>query len=191
MKQLFSLIATAGVVVALAGPTQANEFEPQIKEAYGKLVASWLSDPAVISAVKAQNSKHAGLSAGDIDKMDKQWRSEKKAGGGDLVNTVLANELSKFLKGKKAASDGLITELFVTDNKGLNVGQRDVTSDYMQGDEAKWKKSYGAGPGALFIDEVEFDESSKSFQAQVSGTVVEGGKAIGAITVGMNVEKLQ
>ena len=35
------------------------------------------------------------------------------------------------------------------DNKGLNVGQSDVTSDYWQGDEAKWKKSYKMGAGAV------------------------------------------
>jgi uncharacterized phage infection (PIP) family protein YhgE len=37
----------------------------------------------------------------------------------------------------------------VKDNKGLNVGQSDVTSDYWQGDEAKWKKSYKMGAGAV------------------------------------------
>ena len=78
------------------------------------------------------------------------------------------------------------------DAKGLNVGTSDVTSDYMQGDEGKWQKTYLVGPDATFIDEVEFDESSKTFQSQVSTTVVDPatGKAIGAVTIGMNVEKL-
>ena len=77
------------------------------------------------------------------------------------------------------------------DNKGLNVGQSDMTSDYMQGDEAKWQKTFSQGAGVMFIDEVEFDESSKAFQSQASVTIVdESGKPIGAITVGVNVEKL-
>jgi hypothetical protein len=46
----------------------------------------------------------------------------------------------------------MITEMFVMDAKGLNVGQSDVTSDYWQGDEAKWQKTYGAGPGVVFVD---------------------------------------
>ena len=108
-----------------------------------------------------------------------------------MMKGVLGNALSKFLQGKKDASDGLITEMFVMDNKGMNVGQSDATSDYMQGDEGKWQKSYGAGAGAMFVDEVEFDDSTKSYQAQVSGTISDGGAAIGAITVGMNVENLQ
>ena len=70
------------------------------------------------------------------------------------------------------------------DMKGLNVGQSDVTSDYWQGDEAKWQKTYGVGPSAVLIDEVEFDDSSQTYQSQVSIAVV-------AVTVGVNVEMLE
>lgn len=180
------------VAVSLVSHTaSADNHAAKAKAAYEKYVAEWVNDPTVIEAVKAQNAKHASMSDADIDKLDKKWRAEKKAGGGAMISGVLANSLSKFLAGKKDASGGIITEMFVMDNKGMNVGQSDATSDYMQGDEAKWKKSYGAGPGALFVDKTKFDKSTKSFQAQVSGTIVDGGKAIGAITVGMNVEKLQ
>lgn len=85
-----------------------------------------------------------------------------------------------------------MTEVCIMDNKGLNVAVSDVTSDYMQGDEAKWQTTYGAGAGEIFIDEVEFDDSSETFQCQVSATVVDpdSGKAIGAVTFGINVEAL-
>jgi hypothetical protein len=169
---------------------QANDFEPQIKTYFEGKIKSWLNDPAVISAIKAQNEKNAALDEAAIDTLDKQWRAEAKAGGGDLVNGVLANALSKFLTEKKNASDKAISEVFVMDNKGLNVGQSDVTSDYMQGDEAKWQKTFGTGGEAVFIDDVEFDESSQTFQSQVSATIMDGGQAIGAITIGLNVESL-
>lgn len=193
MKVLQALVAasfiTGGIGVTSAN---ANEFEPQILDILNNQVKSWLSDPAVIEAVKAQNAEHANLSAGDIDGLDKQWRAEAKAGGGDLVNTVLGRDLSKFLTTKKDESNGVFSEIFVMDNKGLNVGQSDVTSDYMQGDEGKWQKTYSVGPDAVFVDEVEFDDSSQTFQSQVSTTVVDPatGSAIGAITLGINVENL-
>ncbi len=192
MRLIKFLLAAAAVTSISFGAltASAGEYDAQVKAAYEKHVAPWLNDPSVVNAIKAQNDKHASMDAAAIDKADKDWRAQKKAGGGAMVDAVLANPLSEFLKGKKAAAGGIITEMFVMDNKGMNVGQSDVTSDYMQGDEAKWKKSYGAGAGALFIDEVEFDDSTKSFQTQVSGTVSEGGTAIGAITIGMNVEKL-
>jgi hypothetical protein len=151
----------------------------------------WLSEAVVVDAVKAQNEKHASITEADIDKLDKDWRAQAKAGGGEMIDAALGNDLSKFLKSKKEGAGGKISEIFVMDNKGLNVGQSDVTSDYMQGDEAKWQKSYGAGPGAVFVDEIEFDDSSQAFQSQVSVTIVDGsGAAIGAITIGVNVEEL-
>ena len=186
---------TTFAVLVLAGATtsaSANDFAPQITKLLNEQIRPWLSDPAVVDAVKAQNLKTASLTDADIDKLDKQWRAEAKAGGGPLVQEVAAAPLSEFLKGKEAAAGGMISELFVMDAKGLNVGMSDVTSDYMQGDEAKWQKTYQVGPDAVFIDDVEFDESSKAFQSQVSATVVDPatGKAIGAITIGVNVEKL-
>ena len=104
---------------------------------------------------------------------------------------MLANELSDFLRDKQAGSGGTITEVFVMDNKGLNVGQSDVTSDYWQGDEGKWQKTYGMGPAAMFVDEVEKDESTQALQSQASVTIAdEAGNAIGAITVGIDLNKI-
>ena len=116
----------------------------------------------------------------------------RKKGGGALIDKTLANAASKVLKRLKAAHPDTVTEVFVMDNRGLNVGQSDVTSDYMQGDESKWQKTYAAGAGSIFIDEVEFDESTQKFQSQISATISDPatGKPIGAITVGLNIESL-
>lgn len=185
-------VVAALVIAATPVVAHANDFAPQITKVYAEQIKPWLSDPAVVDAVKAQNAKTSALGEAEIDKLDKQWRVEAKGGGGPLVNEVASSKLSAFLSAKKDASNGLFAEVFVMDAKGLNVGMSDTTSDYMQGDEAKWQKTFAVGPDAVFIDEVEFDESSKAFQSQVSGTVVDPatGAPIGAITVGVNVEKL-
>ena len=193
MKKVVIAALTAGFIAGGSSFTaSANEFEPQIMDILNNQVKSWLADPAIVEAIKAQNDAHAGLSAADIDGLDQTWRAEAKAGGGDLVNKVLGKDVSKFLTSKKEASNGVFSEIFVMDNKGLNVGQSDVTSDYMQGDEGKWQKTYSAGPDAVFVDEVEFDDSSQTFQSQVSTTIVDPatGSPIGAITLGINVENL-
>lgn len=186
------LMLGLGLTVGPARLAVANEFAAPLKRFVEEQLRPWLKDAALVEAIKAQNAKHAGLSQADIDQLDKTWRAEAKKKGGPLVDEVQGRPLSAFLKGKKDSSDGLIDEMFVMDNRGLNVGQSDVTSDYWQGDEPKWQKTYPAGAGGIFVDEVEFDESTKSYQAQVSATVVDpaSGTAIGAITVGVNVEKL-
>ena len=132
------------------------------------------------------------LPTDDIDALDKSWRAGVDGGDHALIDKVLANSLSEFLRERQMGSNGVITEIFVTDSKGLNVGQSDVTSDYWQGDEAKWQKTYGTGAAdAIFVDEAEKDESTQMLQSQVSMTLADdSGAPIGAITVGINLNAL-
>lgn len=153
---------------------------------------SWLANPLIVRAINAQNEKHASIDQAGIDSLDKQWRKESTAGNGPLIDEVMGNELSKFLVGIREESNGLLTEVFVMDANGLNVGQSDLTSDFWQGDEAKWQKTFQMGPDTVFVDEVELDESSQRYQTQVSYSITDPatGKVIGAVTIGIDAEGL-
>jgi hypothetical protein len=183
-------IAAATMVFSVA--VSAHEHEGASNALVKDKLQAIAGDPAVISAVNAQNAKTGGYDQGKIDSLDKQWRAETQASAKPMIDKVLANALSQHLKGVADASEGLLTEVFVMDAKGLNVGQSAPTSDFWQGDEAKWKKTYGAGSGAVFIDKVEEDESTQSFQTQINLAVTDpaSGKVIGAITFGVNAEML-
>ena len=163
-----------------------------IKDYVTSDIMPWLGDAVVVDAINAQNAQNASLSQGEIDKLDKQWRAETDAADKPLIEAVMSNGLSAFLDKKKNAAGGMITEMFVMDSKGLNVGQSDATSDYWQGDEAKWKNTFLAGPSAIFVDEIENDESTQTLQSQVSISITDpaSGKVIGAITIGINVDAL-
>ncbi|MCB9948839.1 MAG: hypothetical protein H6842_13630 [Rhodospirillaceae bacterium] len=184
------VLGAAALLLPLA--SGANEFDTELRTAYQTHIVPLLSQGIVIDAILAQNADHAGLTDADVEALDQQWRQEAEAGSGPLIDAVLGNALSEFLAQVKADSDGMITEIFVMDNRGLNVAQSDVTSDYMQGDEAKWLETFPVGGDAVFVDELEFDESTNAFQSQVSGSIVDPatGETIGAITVGVNVESL-
>lgn len=188
----FVIAAMAAIFLAPAAHA-AGEHEGPIRELVENQIKGWTANAAIVSAVKAQNGSHAGLSQADIDALDKKWRAQTDAASKPLIDELLGRNASKKLVGYKNGGQGLFTEIFVMDNKGLNVAQSDVTSDYWQGDEAKWKKTFLAGPDGLFIDEVEFDESTQTYQAQVSVSIADpdSGEAIGAITVGVNVELLE
>lgn len=179
----------------LLGATAARSDEAdtaEIKKFVTAQVMPWMSDKVVVDAIKAQNTKHAAMTDDDIGSLDKQWRAEIDGSDKPLINAVVSNDLSAFLKKKKEEAGGLITELFVMDNKGLNVGQSDVTSDYWQGDEAKWQKTFQVGPDAVFVDEIEKDESTQQLQVQVSVSIKdpESGEVIGAMTIGIDVGQL-
>lgn len=189
------LALAAGVAGAtlLAGPASAEgKHEAPIRAMVEKSMRAWAHDPIVIAAIKEQNERHAKLTQADIDTLDKQWRAEVKAADKPLIAKTMGNTLSTYLKKVEADSKGVYTEIFVMDNKGLNVGQSDVTSDYWQGDEDKWQKTFLVGADAVFVDKVEKDESSQQLQSQVSFSIVDPAskQVIGAVTVGVNVEAL-
>ncbi|MER0239081.1 hypothetical protein [Fulvimarina sp. MAC8] len=171
-----------------AGPHEA----PVLEIVNGKLKAA-LTDAVLIDAIKAQNASTASFSQDEIDAMDQKWRAEVDAGGGELMDKTLQSAASKYLQQVRDGEQGLITEVFVMDARGLNVGQSDPTSDYWQGDEAKWQQTFGAGADAVFVDEIEQDESTQMLQSQASFTIVdpETGEAIGAATVGINLDMLE
>ena len=189
-------IGTISAVFAgalFAAPAVAVQSHVELMTKFAQETAqAWTNDPEIIAAIKAQNAKHANIGQSEIDKLDKQWRAQTKASDRPLIDQVLGTALSKKLADTKTKARGMITELFVMDNKGLNVGQSDPTSDYWQGDEDKWQKTYLAGPGAIFIDEIEMDESTQTFQSQLSLSIADPatGQVIGAVTVGVNVDQL-
>jgi len=105
------------------------------------------------------------------------------------MKAIMDSECGKHLH-EIQASAPYYTEIFVMENQGANVAMTDKTSDYWQGDEDKFRKSFAGGAGAIFVDEVKFDESTQTYQVQVSVPVMDGGKAIGAITFGIDVDKI-
>ncbi len=193
MKKILLAALSTTLLLGFFSTASANEYAPQLKELAATNIKEWAQSSEVISAIKAQNKTSEGLDQGNIDALDKQWRAETKGSDKPMINGVLGNSLSAYLKGVKEKSEGLYTEIFVMDMKGLNVGQSDVTSDYWQGDEGKFQKTYGAGPDGMLIDDVEFDDSSQTYQSQVSVSIVDpaSNAVIGAVTVGVNVEGLE
>jgi hypothetical protein len=152
-----------------------------------------LQRPVTILSITASNKNHEGVQQAEIDKMDAAWKSEAKSDDEPLIAEILSSPLSSYLLYTQAKSAGLFTEIFIMDKFGLNVGQSSVTSDYWQGDEAKFQKTFAVGPDAVFIDEPEFDEDTKTWRAQVNLTIIDPATktAIGAATAEINLTELQ
>ncbi len=147
--------------------------------------------PVLRISVHSQNNRHKNIDQAEIDRLDKQWRAERKLEDQPLIASTLTNPLSSYLTQIQAASLGLYTEIFVMDAKGLNVGQSSISSDYWQGDEAKFQKTFPNGANAYFVDEAEFDDERGIWKAQFNATVADAsGTPIGAITVEFNLTEL-
>lgn len=187
LKEMDNLVT----LYMLATPGQQDVYKTPLKSFAEKELSKWTTNPTLITAIHAQNSAHANLTQSQIDTLDKQWRAEVKSDGAKpLVDRLLSTAPSQWLAEQQVGSGGLVTEVFVMDNKGLNVAQSAATSDYWQGDEAKWKETFLKAAEHPHISEVEFDDSTGSYQSQVSMAIrdPQTNEVIGAITFGMNVQ---
>ena len=185
-KRILAVVAILGMILALGGAALAAEKAPQkvFDMAKGKLAAIG-QDPVIIEAVKGENAR--GKSLDQIKDLDEKWKNTP--GLADYMNALMENACGRRLR-EIQSSNPSMAEIFVMDNQGANVCMTDKTSDYWQGDEAKFQNSFNGGAGKVFVDDVEFDESTQTYVSQVSVPVVEDGKTIGAITFGIDVDKL-
>lgn len=188
VKLQLAAVAASAILCGTANADVSNNLRHFAETTLQEILSSEL----VVSSIKAQNMAHKDLSQADIDALDQAWRAEADGGSGDLIERVLSNELSGYLMSSLDDSEGIFTEIFVMDNRGLNVGQSGLTSDYWQGDEAKWQKTFSVGPNSVHASEIEFDESSQTYQLQISVSVVDkdSNNVIGAATFGVDAEAL-
>ena len=169
-----------------SGWAVAEDAPQKVKDLASTTLAKLGTDPVIVAAVKAENAK--GKTLDQIKSMDGKWKAT--AGIVDYMKALMDSECGQHLR-QIQDSEPYYAELFVMDNQGANVAMTDKTSDYWQGDEAKFQKSYNGGSGAVFVDEVEFDDSAQAYLCQVSVPVKDGAEVIGAITIGIDVDKIQ
>lgn len=186
MKKIMVVGTVVVLTLAFSGICVFAEQAPKVVY---DLASSRLSDLGksmlIVEAVKQQNSK--GLTLDSIKEMDEKWKNT--AGIADFMKVLMDSGCGPNLQ-RIQKENPYFAEIFVMDNQGANVCQTDKTSDYWQGDEAKFQKSFAGGKGAVFVDEVEFDDSTQSYISQVSVPVMDGSIAIGAITFGIDVDKI-
>ena len=189
---LFTAAFTTAAFTVLAAPALADDYQPAMESYLQTEIINWMNNPVLIEAIKTQNSRTAGFDQSEIDTLDLTWRAEVGSSTSQIISGVIENEAANFLRQQLDASGGVISEIFVMDAHGLNVAASDVTSDYWQGDEAKFQKTYDIGPGAVHYGDVEFDESSHTYQGQISVVILDpdSSQPIGAMTIGVNAEAL-
>ena len=145
--------------------------------AHAATISAWATDKTIVEAVRAQNARKMTLA--EIQKEDASWMAGKNEA---LVTKMITGVCADHLRDlAKKAGYG---ESFVMDNQGALVCATEKTSDYWQGDEPKWIRSFNGGNGTTFIDRPRFDNSAHTYLAQISVPIIDGGKTIGVITAG-------
>jgi hypothetical protein len=184
----------AGLIgLALAQPpAQApspRPVEAVVKERVARslpAVRAMAAEPAVVNAVVAQDARKQSMAT--VHQLDKEWISSR--GVTELIRKHMENPCARALREIASHTPGVV-EAFAMDDQGALVCTIAKTTDYWQGDEAKWQRSFADGRGAEFVDEVQYDESSQAYCIQISVPVRQGGRVVGAITVGFDLDRMR
>lgn len=179
---------TAQFVENLTKQTDASAtLDPEVKTYIKEKLLSWCTNPVFVKTITEQNSKKVSLD--QIKKLDKEWMDaeEELPIQKELMNNACAKEILRLCK-----ELGVVTECFVMDNQGANVGQNTLTSDYWQGDEPKWQEAYNNGKGGVHVDKPKLDKSTNQVDQKIGLPIFdEKGNVIGTVCIGLNIEQVK
>jgi len=174
------------IVLICAAVVGFGQAPPEIKvklEAKIKQLASLSTDPEIVNAVKAHNATPATTEA--LAMTNEKWRSLSVLD--PFVRATAKTPLSEYLKAKKQADD-TIAKVFVSGADGFKVGFDAKTEHWTHKGMPKHEVPM---TGETWIGPVKVDDSTGLQLIQVGLPVLDGGKPIGSIVVGLRVDKLR
>ena len=169
----------SGSAAAAADRDVGRGFREQAEE-----ISSWGLAPEILDAVLERNAHEVLMET--IRAIDLNWiyATRETARMRSLMSSPCGKKLRELVNG-----DPSYREAMVMDDLGALVCMSRRTSDYWQGDEAKWTRAFDEGRGAVFIAERAFDESVGAVLVQLSVPIMAEERAIGVITVGVAVSE--
>lgn len=181
MKTTLGLVC--GLLFLLGALARAADLDPALQSKVDeqlKLVQALAAEPALVAGVKAQNaSLPPDLAAMTQDK----WKAAS------LLDPVLRglskNAVAEVLKSKRGPA---FSEVFVNDANGLKVSFLSKTTNWSHKGKPKHDLPMA---GKVWQGEIEVDASTGLQQLQVAVPVLDGGKPIGSVVVGLALSKLK
>ena len=170
-------------ILFIAGAAFGQTVTPELRakvEAKAAQLKSLSTDPIVISAVKAHN---ANPPAEDKAMTNEKWT--KLTILDPYVRGFSKNSLGAYLKSRK---DDQIAELFVSSADGTKVAFLAKTSSWSHAGKDKHQVPM---TGKLYVGAPAMDDSTGQQLVQIGLPVLDGGKPIGSIVVGLATSKLQ
>ncbi len=165
------LLLTIALVVLAADPMEARLRETAYARV--RLAQTMARKAELVAFVVDKNAQAESLEK--IRHHDQNWAADP------LRKTLTQNACASALKAL-ISTDPVVVEILLMDSRGALVCATAETSDYYQGDEAKWQKPFGEGVDP-FIDAPSVDSNTNTYSIQVSVPVSEGGRRIGALTL--------
>jgi hypothetical protein len=172
---LAALFCLSQVAAAAAlDPALQASVTAKIKE-----VQAWAADPAIVSAVKEYNSRKSPQAA----TMDQaRWAGTSVID--PFVRGLTKTPAAQVLKTKRG---DVVSEAFVSGADGGKVAFLGKPTNWSHKDKPKHQLPMS---GKTWQGDVELDESSGLRQVQIAVPVLDGGKPVGSLVVGLSVGNL-
>jgi hypothetical protein len=139
-------------------------------------------DALVVGFVAAKNAQPE--TSEEIRRKDSEWAAQTDH---PLRRTLTRGECAERLRAM-TADDPIIVEALLMDDKGALVCATAVPSDYWQGDEPKWQRTFQEGRDP-FVDELGLDASTNEYAVQLSVPLLRESKPVGALTLTLRVPR--
>ena len=175
--QVVMCLALSTSMVAFADdlkPEQSTKLDALIKTAEG-----WAKDPAIVAAIKDYNTTPR---ASTKSMTQDQWA--KLTVMDPIVKEIRGNEAAKKLASYKSDQ---VSEAFLSGADGTKVAFIAKTSNWSHKGKPKHDEPMA---GKTWKGKVEKDDSTGLQAIQFSVPVLDGGKAIGSLVIGVSVAKL-
>ena len=165
-------------------PTEDARRAREMANARLELARKIAADPELVKAIVAKNAINE--SPDEIKKRDADWQKNpayplRK----QLTQNPCAHRLRQIVE-----VDPQVVEAFLMDQRGGLVCSTVETSDYYQGDEAKWTKTYSEGK-FVYVDAPALDYSTNTMAIQLSTVVLDGPRKVGALTLTLKIPRSQ
>lgn len=182
--RLLTPVRLAFLLLGLSGAWNAQAEEaPESLNPILEALQKWDQDPVLIAAIEAQNAQNVSIE--QIKQRDQKWMATSDVD--DFMDQLMKNEAAQRLF-ELESSQPYFLEMFLTANQGENVAMTNKTSDYWQGDEAKFIEAQT--PGQLYVSDVEYDDSTLAYLVQVSIPMLKNDQVIGVLVVGIDLDEL-
>jgi hypothetical protein len=144
------------------------------------LVRRVISDAELIRAIATRNK--VAESPADVKRKDDDWQRDPEL---PLRREIVANECAARLK-TIVQEDPAISEAYLMDNRGALVCSIADVSDYWQGDEPSFLRTFGQGQ-FLFVGDPAPETGTGAWTVPISMVVLDGPTKIGAATLTLRV----
>lgn len=178
MISIHRMLATGLLLSSLtfAGEPLSAEIKAKV-DAKLAILKAWGSEATLVKAAKEADNNPAAK-----DMTQEKWKSLTVVH--PIVRGFTSNPAAAWIKSKK---DPSVSEAFVSGSKGTKVAFLTKPSGWSHKGNPKHDVPM---TGKTWVGTAEIDESTGQKQVQVSFPILDGGKPIGSVVIGLSISKL-